>query len=534
MAIAAALILWLERGATFNHDQMGVLLAAPDLGLREVFQPRAGHLGATATLVYKGTLEAFGSGNLAFRITHVVVVLVAAGAFYALVKRRVGALAALAPTLVVLFLGADWAHVATQPGFTVVFSVATGLGSLLALERNDRLGDAIACLLVIVSVLTFSTGLAFLAGVTISVLLAPDRWRRAWIFAVPATLYLAWWLWALSLESSSSGQVELADVLLMPAWLFQSLAAVLASIAGIAYDFRDQGRPEVDPTGGAVLALVAAVALIARIRRGAVPPMLWTILGIALAYWGLQALASAPGFRYPSKYGYMYPGAVIVLLALTTALAATRLMRRGLVVLLVITAYSLAANVATMGEGASYSRQESSVARAQFAMLELGRSRIEDPSFNPEEATPGAAAFSTPADQYYAFVERYGSPAPSIAELRGEDEEVRERADRILAGILRPTLRSAAPGTPVPRCERHRSATPTTPIELELAAGRTDLRSDAPASVGLGRFADVATHQLGALPARQATTLRIPPDADDTPWHIAISGASSVWACRQP
>ena len=89
-----------------------------------------------------------------------------------------GELPALAPALVLLFFGSSWQMIITGLGFNVVFSVAMGLGALLALERGDRIGDLLACGLLLVSVATLSIGLAFLVGVATSVLLGSDRRRR--------------------------------------------------------------------------------------------------------------------------------------------------------------------------------------------------------------------------------------------------------------------------------------------------------------------------------------------------------------------
>ncbi|MGH2962257.1 MAG: hypothetical protein ACRDL3_08705, partial [Solirubrobacterales bacterium] len=233
MAIAAALILYLNRGTTFYFDELNLLFKSPGLGLHEVIEPVNGHLGAVTTLVYKAVLETFGADYVAFRILHVLAFLLAAGLFYALVARRIGALPALAPTLVVLFFGAAASHVLLAIGFGHFVCVGAGLAALLALERGDTRGDIAACALIILSVATFSTGLAFLVGVAISVLARADRRRRAWIFLIPLALYVAWWLWSLSQPAAVEGQAKLSNLLLIPNFVADSLAAVLAAITGL-------------------------------------------------------------------------------------------------------------------------------------------------------------------------------------------------------------------------------------------------------------------------------------------------------------
>ena len=80
----------------------------------------------------------FGVGYLPFQLLTVAVVVLTAGMFFAYAGRRVGKLAALAPTLVLLVFGSDSGHLLSGNGFTVIGALACGLGALLALDRDDR------------------------------------------------------------------------------------------------------------------------------------------------------------------------------------------------------------------------------------------------------------------------------------------------------------------------------------------------------------------------------------------------------------
>lgn len=532
-AIASAgLILWLNRDTTFNVDELAGVYAAPTLGLADVIEPYNDNLVATSRVVYKAALEAIGPEYLTFRILGAAAVILSAALFFALVKRRVGAVPALAPTFVLLLFGSAWPVVVVPIGFNLMLAVAAGLGALLALERDDRRGDIAACALLAFAVVTFSTGLPFVVGVAIAVMLRPDRWRRAWIFVIPLALYGGWWLWALSSAGSSGGEATLSNVLLVPNYLADSLAAVTAALTGLNYDF-DGGDPFfVDDLGwGRVLAVVAVVALGLRILRGGVPSSLWASLGIVLSYWALGALAM--GFLHPPLAArYLYLGAVGVLLVATDAARAQRFSKLGVAALFAVAAFSLATNIALLRDGAGHYRaQHANPARAQFAMLELARDRV-DADFDAAVAVPDHAPVRGTSAEYFAVVDRYGSLAFSLAELERQSEGVRRGADRVLASALDVDLESSSPRQPAGECRRLRSGEREGVIDFELPPGGASLQAQGtgPAAVTLGRFASPAVDVGTASPGRRAT-LAVPPDALDRPWLASVTPARSVTVC---
>jgi hypothetical protein len=530
MLAAAGLILYLNRGTVFYLDEVDRFLSAPTLGPGDVLEPHAGHLTATSNVVFKAILETFGADYLAFRVLGASVVLLSAGLFYALVKRRIGALPALAPTLVLLFLGSSWDMVVIPFGFNVIFSTAAGLAALLVLERGDRRGDLAACALLALSVATFSVGLAFLAGVAISVLLRPDRWRRAWIFATPLVLYAAWFGWSLSSTNAADTEAKASNVLLVPNYVADSLAAATAAITGLSYDFASPLSVELG--WGRPLAVGAVVALALRTRRGGVPALLWVALTIALVHWTLGALVFEVETRQaPGETRYIYVGAISVLLLAVGAATPIRFSKLGLIALFGACAVSLATNLAQLRDGAGPFRTGYSIAvRAELAMLELARdhvrpgSQVDFPEFN----------LSVPAERYLTAVDRYGSPAFPLPELERQGEGVRQRADQSLASLLDLRLEEAPAGRPADGCRRVRSGTPAGPIELELPPGGATFRAaeGGPAPVTVGRFADSASVDLGRLSPGERATLEIPPDTSARSWRATVGGASSIQVCE--
>jgi VanZ family protein len=529
MAIAAGLILYLNRGTTFFVDEIGFLYSSPQLDASYVLEPDNGHLVATTRLAFKAILETFGADYLPFRLLAVSTVLLSAGLFYALARRRIGALPALAPALVLLFLGSDAQHVVIPVGLTVMLSTAAGLGALLAIERGDRRGDIAACGLLVLSLATFSVGLAFAVGIAISVLIRLDRRQRAWIFLIPLALYAAWWVWAQEAAQTSGNQAQLSDVLLIPSYVVESVAAVTGALAGLSYDFAP-GSPRVLELGwGHVLAVLAVVGLFLRIRRGNVPPSLWASLGIVLTYWVLGALVVS-SLRPPGLTRYIYVGAVGVLLVATDAARPIRFSKGGLVLLFAVCGISVATNLALLRDGAASFRDEYSVrARATFAMFELARGRLD-----PEPTTaavPEVLDDRARAEAHLATVDRYGSLAVPLSELERQPESVRQSADQLLARILGLKLRPS-PARPVGECQRAHNAEPGGPVLLELPAGGAAITAPelASATLTLGRFGSPSV-EVRSVSRGETAKLSIPTDSSPKPWVAVVRGADSVEMC---
>ncbi|MGH2591095.1 MAG: hypothetical protein ACRDGW_09910, partial [Actinomycetota bacterium] len=436
MASAVGLILYLNRGTTFNIDELNWAFDSPELGPGDVLDPYNGHLIAVTRFLYKAILETLGVGYLPFRILGALTVALCGGLFFAVARLRVGALPALAPTLVLLFFGSAGTFVVAPLGFNILFSIAAGLAAVLALERGDTRGDIAACALIILSVATFSTGLAFLVGVAISVLLRADRWRRAWIFLIPLALYAVWWLWSLAQPGSAQGAIKLSNALLIPSYVADSLAAALAAIAGLDYDFGGAASSGVIALDwGLVLAVPAVAALILRIRRVGMSRSLWASLGTVLVFWALGALAFSI-FRPPETARYVYMGAVGALLVATDAARGARFSRFGVAALFAAAAFSLATNLALMRDSGAAIRDFADRARAEFTAIELARDRVDPGFVTPSALQSELRLTPRPASDFLAMIDRYGSPGFSVAELGGQSEDVRENADRILANAL--------------------------------------------------------------------------------------------------
>ena len=132
-------------------------------------------------IVFKTLLAIFGATSaLPFRLAVVLFDLLNGLLLYLLVQRRVGPLLALAPALLLLFLGAGWEEIFEAFTLGPLISIAAGLGMLLCLDRRDLAGDIGACaLLLVVSLASFSLGIVFGLLAAVELLQRPRYRLRA-------------------------------------------------------------------------------------------------------------------------------------------------------------------------------------------------------------------------------------------------------------------------------------------------------------------------------------------------------------------
>ena len=520
-AVSAALLLWLNRGGTFFNDE---LVWFENLGgdndLRSILIPHNSHLHGTTRALYLLTMETIGTKYVVFRILDAIAVLLCAGLFFALAKRRVGNVIAIVPAILLLFFGSAWAHVVAPIGFTVLFSIAAGLVALIALERDDRRGDVIACGALCLSVFTFTVGLGYLVGAAISVLLRRDRLRRLWIFAIPLVLYSAWWLWAQQFDQGRTSSGQIAEIV---PFIGKSLALSAGSLTGLnlSIDAAVHGDlVQAPPSLGWIPAALVAGALVWRIARGNVPKSLWASLGVVLTYWVAAALASSP--LLPQEYAvrYVFPGSVGVLLVLTDLGRGLRFNRAAVAAVIALGAVSLAINLDFLRDGGRAYREEyTPSARSTLAAFELASGR--DPGAG---AGPAATRVVNPpvvtdlipiiGDQYLTAVERFGSPAFTLDDVRAEPDRFRSLFDEELLLAYGTAL------TPAP-APADRAACESSAGQIELPPGGALIRAaDEGAHLSLSRFGPAPGYDLGAMPGGWVE-LDLPSDGAPEPWRTA-------------
>jgi hypothetical protein len=222
----------------------------------------------------------------------------------------------------------------------------------------------------------------------------------------------------------------------------------------------------------------------------------------------------------------------MVLLVASAAVAGVRLSRRGLVVLFAVAAVALVTNLTLLRDGTAWFRNYYSPrAKAQFAMLDLGRGRV-DPGYDPVYVLPEHAVVSTPAGEYLDATARYGSPGFSVDELAEQPEEVRAVADLILVSALAIALEPAtAAGTNFGDCQRIPSAGGAVAVELPNGGASVRMLSAAGGALSVGRFADVPSAEIGELPPGAPVTLDLPADSSSTPWRVLVATPEPLDIC---
>src|ERR1041385_8408669 len=147
MALAVALILYMGRGLNFYADEWIFIMYRDGHDVTNFISSYAGHLLLWPTAVYAVLFHAVGLHHyFIYRIVGIPLFLACSLLVYLLARRRIGDVAALAPAGLLLFLGSGWMDILWPMQIVYTGALAFGMGAILALEREDRVGDALACL----------------------------------------------------------------------------------------------------------------------------------------------------------------------------------------------------------------------------------------------------------------------------------------------------------------------------------------------------------------------------------------------------
>ena len=557
MLAAAALLLHLTRGFTFYYDEWNFLINRQEFTADALLLPHNEHNVMIVVLLFKGLWELVGLDHyVAFRLLVVALHLLCSGMIYVYARRRVGPALALAPALIVLFLGTAWEIILWPFEVQFLIPIAAGLGAFMLLERRELRSDLWACGLLVLALAGGSLGIPMLVGAGVDILFRPDRFRRlARVVALPAALYVVW------LHEYDPFRHRFGTYESVPGFVFEQLGSAIAAIAGFQY--HSVQAPAL------VAAAVLLVVLAERFVRGGVDRgRLAAVVAMALAYWAALALYR-PWVADQEPSRFLYGGAVLVLLALLEVARGRRLGTAAVALVGVVVLLSAASNFDDLRDGAHRVRAYSDFVEPGLGALELTRGHVRA-GFEPEPTR----APDIVAGRYFRAVDRWGSPADSPAEILTRGPGPRAAADIVLVEALRLDLRPGTlptPPGPLPGVDgvaNGRTAeragclrfTPSGPgaAELLLPAGGVALASEAPVEVQLRRFSDAFQVDQSApdlelfggnrqafgrvvLRARTLRTdggppavLRIPADAASTPWHARVVYTAPLTVCGLP
>jgi hypothetical protein len=526
LAVAASFVwlIGLDSELTFIADDWELLLVREGWGPEVFLDPFNENIVVGPALLFKLLLAVFGMGSaVPYYVVSISLFLTSAVLLWFYLRVRVGEWLALVAACSVLFLGAAFEDLlwAFQMGY--FGSVAAGLGMLLALDREDERGDAVACGLLVVSLAFGSLGLAFAAGLAADVLMGRrPRARRLYLVTLPLLLFALWWAgWGHEAERHLSGD----NVVHLLGWVFDAAAAGIVSLLGAA---TDDGSNTDQPhlVWGQILVPVAVAAVGLRVFRDrGLAKGLVVALAIALAFWILAGLNRTPE-RFPTSSRYQFPSAVFLLLVGAEALRGLRLPRPLVPALAVGVVVASVSGIGLLErEQAERWRPVADSTRSSLAALDLA-AESADPSF-PVSFPP---SITVAARTYLLAAAEHGTPAFSEAELAVRPEPERATADLVMAQAL--GLGLVSPEGSARGCRGLiASATGEPGFRLEPGVIQIANTGGVPFEVMLSRISAGFSVSLGPLPAAEVTSLTLPEDEAERPWRLGLVGSGRARVC---
>jgi hypothetical protein len=531
MLASGVLITALASRISFLLDDWTFILYRRGFDADAFLKPDNEHFVAGPVAVFKLLLATFGMGStLPYRVIATALFLLGAWFLFVWIRSRLGQWPALIALLPILFLGAAFDDLLWFASITFLGAMACGLGMLVALDRRDKVGDRLACAWLVGSMLFSSLWLAFAIGAAVDVVLRRgDRdWRRrAFVVAVPVALYAIWWLgWGHTAESAFS----LHNVATTPLYVFDSFAAAIAALLGLATPVEGIASPAGLDWGRPLAVLLGGLAIWRLYRVERIPRSLWVVLAIALSFWILGGFDVKSG-RVAWASRYQYPAAAMVLLVAADLLRGVKLGRRLVIPALAVVVAAVASNLLFLHESYESYERTSRLERADLTAVEIARDTVE-PGLILSEDIADTGYVPVEAGAYLSARDAFGSPAYTEAELEAAPEEARIPADKVLAAALGIEL---APGAPAPLSRQGCQVlgpTAAAPAVVELPPGGALLRAGEGASIelDLGRFADDSPVQMGGLSSGW-NRLAIPTDLSRRPWRAQLSGSGTVTLC---
>jgi hypothetical protein len=524
------MLLVLMAGQTFFQDTWGFLLYREGISAHSFFAPHNEHIAVMSVAINKAAIGMFGMTTAApEQVVMALAVVTTALLLYVYLRRRVGAWAALIGAVLLLYLGPAWADMIWPFQLGFVGSALFGIAMLLALDRGDRCGDLWATVFLVLSMGFSSLGLSFLAAAAVDLFVRRRRgWlTRAYVAAIPAALYAAWWLgWGHEAER----HVTLPNVLTAPRYVLEGAASAVEALLGLNKAGPDAAVPP--EWGLPILVALIALAIVAQARRPGVSPGFWPVAAAAATNWLLEAFNSMPG-REAYQNRYMYAGGLFILLLAAELLREVRFTRRALAIGGGVALLAVSANLIAFREGGRWQDEQTLYTRADLGAIEIAR-RTVDPGFvlTPEVAGTGSLAIVA-AGSYLHAVDEHGSPAYDPAELSEAPPIARHQADIVLAAALPITTETGgiAPGD---ECVTLPGGEISRFTEVPLPAGATtiDLAPGPAARLSMRRFTTGEFPiALDDAPGGAVTLLRIPDDVSSHRWYLHVESRQRARVC---
>jgi hypothetical protein len=529
---SGVMLLALTRDLTFFQDTWDFLMNRRDLTVDNLLHPHNEHIVLIPVSIELFFVHVFGmSSALPEYLLLIAMVLVAAVLLFVYAQRRVGPWLALMATALLLFIGPAWSDLLWPFELAFIGSVLFGIAMLLALDRDDRNGDVLACIFLILSASFSSLGIPFMAAAAVNLFQRRRErgLRRAWFVAIPVVLFALWYLgWGHDAES----HLTLRNVLNSPRFVLEGLAVSLESLLGLS-KAPIEGPPETVLGWGEPL-LIAALALVViqQIRRPGFSPGFWPVLAATATNWFLTAFNYIPG-REPSTGRYMYAAGAFTLLLVVELLRGVRFSRKALLIMGAVTIAAVASNIHFFKDGSDWLKNQSVLTKADLAGIDIARNHVA-PEF---ELAPGIAGTPSLIDvfagRYLEAEGEFGTPAYTPQELLDAPESGRAQADVVISQAL-PLRTSTSAGAERPGKGCVLGGGPDGPEDTELGPGvaRILVEPGPPVTISLARFAqgEYPVQTAGAS-GDSTTLLTIPRDGSSVPWRVRVVAQQPVYVC---
>ena len=400
MVLAAATLLYWGRDQVMVGDDLFYAQRLAENSLGHAILHSNLYLIALPMVLYKAMFELFGIGSyVPYRLVAIALALLCAGLFYAIARRRIGGLLALVPTVLLLFYGSGGEELLTGARIPSLLAIASGLGAILALEREDARGDALAAVLLCISATSHPTGLGFLAvsAIVIAFRPSPRRWTTAWVVAIPAALVAAFLI--VYQRTADTPHQGIADVLSFERASWTMLTAAVSGLSGVLREpVFDNSIAEI--ASGALLILIVIGAAL-RWRR--LRPTFWAAAGGLIVLLAATRLSPGGFIRVPDAPRYLYPETILFLWLLVELAAAWRDAGSATVRAAVagcatgVLLLGLASNVAKLHDAGATLRAGSTLARGEYSAYDLERDHVS-PDYAPSVFFPTAGDYLAAAD----------------------------------------------------------------------------------------------------------------------------------------
>jgi hypothetical protein len=531
---AGAMLLVLTRDLTFFQDTWEFLMNRRELTVENLLHPHNEHIVLIPVAIEIFFLHVFGMSSARPEyLLLIAMALVAAALLFAYARRRVGDWPALMATALLLFVGPAWSDLLWPFELAFVGSVLFGIAMLVALDREDRTGDILACVFLTVSAGFSSLGIAFMAAAVVHLFVHRRErgWGRAWFVAIPVALFGLWYLgWGHDAES----HLSLRNVLDSPKFVVEGLAVSLESLLGLSKAPIESGPETIIGWGEPLLIAAVALVVIQQRRRPGFSPGFWPVLAATATNWFLTAFNYVPG-REPSTGRYMYAAGAFTLLLAVELLRNVRFTPRVLAIMGVVTIAAVASNLHFFKDGSDWLKNQSVLTKADLAAIDIARDRVQ-PEFELAPQIAGTPSLiDVFAGPYLEAEEEFGTPAYTPQELAEAPEPGRRQADLVISQAL-PLSTSNSAGAEAPGKGCALGGGPGAPEDTKVGFGVTRILAQPgpQVTISLARFAESGqyTVKTAGAPGDSTTQLTVPRDRSSVPWRVRIESQQPVYVCR--